>query len=321
MQSSSFETKKEQYQKLKESLRCHLCKRLPRPHTKVFKCSENLPICESCFDGMEKCCHCIFGDRDLFTKRQYDPELRRDDYYRERCDRYHDFRYAECKGVQECKSMRRCNLTENLILDLPVECKNTRFGCDQILPIEKYSDHEKICIFRQVYCAEFGCLEKVGYLDYLEHFEKIHPNNSEKNFQESVELPINFENLLTQRFILPTKLSTLNRTFFDVVTVKNGFIYCWIYALDDEIQTKHFRVEAKIKGNDGYQINFNLGVNSMNSNMDDILKSEENVFCFSLKAAKNFVNDGILDFSLKIRNLKEEAKDKDVESGISDNDE
>ena len=65
---------------------------------------------------------------------------------------------------------------------------------------------------------------------------------------------------------------------------------------------------------------FQVGVNSMNLSHGKIIEDEINVFTFNVKTGLRYVQNDQLNISVKIRNLKEEAKDEEQESGISDND-
>ena len=192
---------------------------------------------------------------------------------------------------------------------------------------ENLFEHEDICLYRQVNCALYGCQEEVGFLAYLDHFKEKHSsfcNRASGELKSGFKLShhLKFSKILptTEFFNFePKTFSAFDRTFFGITVVRNGILLNWIYILEDPTQAEHFVIEAKIMDGNSKSMTFEVGVNSMNLSHDKIIEDEINVFLFSVKTALKYA-PGSLEILVKIRNLKEEAKDEDQESGISDND-
>jgi len=119
---------------------------------------------------------------------------------------------------------------------------------------------------------------------------------------------------------LPKRFTAFNKTFFEVGFIKNNLIYKWIYILALPDEAKHFYYHAYVQNVNGENVlTYYNQVRSLVEGPDDVMENET-CFAFGVKTAKNFAKKGtsIVDYSLKIRNLKDEAKDDDEEAGIFD---
>ena len=115
-------------------------------------------------------------------------------------------------------------------------------------------------------------------------------------------------------------ISAFNFTFTTFVTIKEGFFHFWVYIFGDESQAKQFKVHLKIKDKNGFGLSCSVYASTIWLKPFYVYYQAENAFSFNVKNGLKYAKDGILDVSIKICNLKEEAKDEDKESGISDND-
>ena len=114
----------------------------------------------------------------------------------------------------------------------------------------------------------------------------------------------------------PKKFTAFGRTFFDISIIQNNTIYKWIYVLALPDEAKSFQVNIKVKNATGEAvIDYVEKVKSVLECHDFIIENE-NCFALSVKKAKRDTNQ--VDYAIRIRNLKDEAKDEDVESGIDD---
>ena len=89
-------------------------------------------------------------------------------------------------------------------------------------------------------------------------------------------------------------------------------------ALPDE--AKHFQVQVTVKNAMGETVDFyKEQARSMVESHDFIVENEK-CFMLGIKKAKGYAvkDTNQVDCSVKIRNLKDEAKDEDEESGIDD---
>jgi hypothetical protein len=119
---------------------------------------------------------------------------------------------------------------------------------------------------------------------------------------------------------LSKKFTSFNKTFFEVGIMRNNFIYKWIYVLALPEEAKNYYFHAYVKNANGENVlAYYNQVRSMVETHEQVIENQ-NYFIIGAKQAKRFVKEGTkqVDFSLKIRNLKDEAKDEDVESGIDD---
>lgn len=79
----------------------------------------------------------------------------------------------------------------------------------------------------------------------------------------------------------------------------------------------HYSYRIKIFGIGGKELTFKGKVFSMNASQDAI-EANDDVFKLSDDTAKRFQNGNVINFDIKLFTDKEEIKDEDVESGISD---
>ena len=96
-------------------------------------------------------------------------------------------------------------------------------------------------------------------------------------------------------------------------------VYRWVYLHGSPIEAKHFSYTLKFYGKDA-TATFEGKVAAIDEPFDKLTGK-----CFTM-VHKNFIAQFVdgnrkSEYSLEIRNLKEEVKDENYESGISDNDE
>ena len=118
----------------------------------------------------------------------------------------------------------------------------------------------------------------------------------------------------------PKQFTAFNKTFFDMGIMRNNLIYKWVYVLATPDEAKHFYFHAYVKDNNGENVEtYYRQVRSLVESHEDVIE-KENCVIIGVKSAKKLIKPGTnqVDFSLKIRSLKEEAKDDSDESGIDD---
>ena len=99
-------------------------------------------------------------------------------------------------------------------------------------------------------------------------------------------------------------------------------MYRWIYILASRDEAKNFVYHATLKGQSEKESSFCGQVKSLDESFEEVLAGQVDMFVVTSKTAIMFRNeDGSLNFQIKLRSFKEEAKDDNEESGISDNDE
>ena len=235
-------------------------------------------------------------------------------------------KYCGCANV----SYGNCGLVAKLMKEIGlVICRNKNNGCQEVKSHVEMLEHEQECQFRIVQCIDCTCTEKIIFWKYLDTFKASHPSKNyvRNGYKQAIPLP--FSDLImygggTWTFIITGKSST----FFNVVWIQNASVRIWFYIFGSPNETQHFRYELKIKKEPGKDLNFFGKVRSINEDYATFLESDD-TFEISLGMVKKYrkymktvggVEGDFLDYSFSIRNLKEEAKDEDFESGIDDSD-
>ena len=120
---------------------------------------------------------------------------------------------------------------------------------------------------------------------------------------------------------LPLKLICLNGlTFIEMWHSKNNTMYIWVYLLGDPYEADRFQYHIHLKKESGKETTFFGKVKSINQYYLTVM-GDENTCVTSVEMLQRYQNkQGKLEYTLKIRNLKEELKDDNCESGIDDSD-
>ena len=116
------------------------------------------------------------------------------------------------------------------------------------------------------------------------------------------------------------KFTAFNKTFFEIGIMRNNLIYKWIYVLALPDEAKNYFFHVYVKNCIGENVlTYYAQVRSLVESHEEVIENE-NCFIIGVKQAKKFVKEDTkhVDFSIKIRNIKDEAKDEDEESGIDD---
>ena len=110
------------------------------------------------------------------------------------------------------------------------------------------------------------------------------------------------------------------KTFFDVSNVQNNAIYKWIYVLALPHEAKKFQVHVTIKNAMGETVNDYYEQARSMVEYHDLIIEDERCFSLGIKKAKRYAmkDTNQVVYTVKIRNLKDEAKDENEESGIDD---
>ena len=112
------------------------------------------------------------------------------------------------------------------------------------------------------------------------------------------------------------KLTAFNRTFFILVSVRSQFIYQWVTLLASPLESKNYTYQSKVDNGDS--VSSYTQVRSMCEIHEEIIEKQL-AFVIGIPVARRLMNqDGIIEFSVKLRSLKDEAKDETDESGIDD---
>ena len=212
---------------------------------------------------------------------------------------------------------------KTLMAQLPVECKYKSNGCQEILMKEDMFKHEQGCLLTPPYCPmSYGlnCTQRFTYHGLMKHVTQVHKGLDVIEKKKFV-ITSKIDASLKPQKLATTRISAFDFTFFEVGTIIGQFMFKWIYILADPDVAKNFYYHVKIKNASGVELTFNDQVRSLSEHYGSIIGSYK-AFFMPIVRVKEFMDDNSqMVFEYQIRNMKEEAKDDNEESGISDDDE
>ena len=119
----------------------------------------------------------------------------------------------------------------------------------------------------------------------------------------------------------PIKFNLNNQTFLLARKTDDRVLYFWVYVLGSPNEAKHYSHTLKLFGPKTTHT-FEGQVAAIDESFETLSEAGK---CFAMPhkifMAQFLGEDRKFEYSLEIRNLKEEIKDENYESGISDNDE
>jgi len=190
-------------------------------------------------------------------------------------------------------------------------------GCGEINFKGDLLEHQKECDFRDIKCPDIACLKAIPFTSFTDHMQSRH--------HRSIDIQMDYGTKKKFERSIPTtstlKLISLNGlTFIEMWYNKDNTMYVWVYLLGDPYEAQRFQYHIHLKKEFGKETTFFGKVKSINEGYEKIL-NDENTCLTSTLMLKRYLNDkGQLEYTLKIRNLKEEVKDDNCESGIDDSD-
>ena len=226
-------------------------------------------------------------------------------------------------------SLEYCKMTEELlnVKGMKFNCVNTKNGCQETHAENAFEDHESECIYRMVPCP---CKKHVvTFQNVIQHYEDEHLVAGDTD-QEMSSGNLS-EKILTNCYldegdlcVRLTKFSLNNQTFLLAEQKIDETRYYWVYMLGSPMEAKHFSYTLKFFGQDS-KLSFEGKVASIDESFWTISAAGK-YFSIPHKqfSAQFFLHgdeENQYEYSLEIKNLKEEVKDENYESGISDNEE
>ena len=213
-------------------------------------------------------------------------------------------------------------MTEKLLsIDgMKYNCINTKNGCKEVRDENALEDHEPECIYRLVPCLynlfTHGCdCEKVTFQEVIQHYEK---EENQKLISSGLKVKIS---LGWYCYYHPVKFNFNNQTFLLLAKTEDKVVYWWVSILGSPTEAKHFSYTLKMFGPKTTNT-FEGPVAAIDESFATLSKGGK---CFAtprkIFIAQVLDENSKFEYSLEIRNLKEEVKDENYESGISDNDE
>ena len=162
------------------------------------------------------------------------------------------------------------------------------------------------------------------FKDVIDHLKQHYTRNL-GNFSFNDAKQINYVAKVWTKRIGPTcywtfcQIKITNGTiFFLAGKVVNKLAYFWLYSLLSPLETKNYAYTISITGKNEAKFTFRDKVKALDEAADDII-DKQYVFVIGTEIIKEIVTvDGKLAIEVTIHDLKEEAKDEDVESGVED---
>ena len=236
-------------------------------------------------------------------------------------------------GSKVVKSPSR--VIAKLLQNLPWMCQNYQTGCrESKIDVEDLDHHQRKCIYRQVVCPNLPANYlhcQVLFKDVIDHlkicmnkdkvaiYEEKMLNGEAKKFL--VKFNTKTLDLKDVKSWYPSKMtSTCGAVFFTFGFLENKTVYFWICLLGSADEAKKYSCSYSITNEIGEKFLYDSPgpVLTIDAGKDDIIASGS-LLTIGLQAAHRLLNDQKqLEVVITIRNLKEEAKDSDMESGVSD---
>ena len=215
--------------------------------------------------------------------------------------------------------------------DKPWMCQNYKTGCREskmdLVDLEHH--HQVKCIYRQVFCPRVRCEEKkVLFKNVFDHlktclknpiFEEEIYNGEENKFLVSFSTK---SGLKEGKSWHPTKMtSTCGAVFYTNGFIENKTVYIWICLFGSSDEAKKYSCTYLVSNKIVEKITYTGPVLTIDKGKDEIIDSGS-LLIMGISAAQRSLNDknekNELNVEITIKNLKEEAKDDDMESGVSD---
>lgn len=220
----------------------------------------------------------------------------------------------ECSGDGKNQSVPMNLFNEVLVQKLPWICSNFKNGCQVLFSKDETDEakiHEKECIFRQVPCP--CCKSPVVLKDASDHLLLSHPkaeifmDEGKKGYLFKFSKDKDYEMIA-----IP-----IGKDMIFSCNVFNQEYYFWVQFLGTQ-EEAHHHVFQFILEKGLAKIQFQNLCHSVDESVETIIKNKQ-ALVISKENMKNFHDEkGCFDVRLSTRSLKEEIKDEDIESGISE---
>ena len=308
---AGLELKKKLFLDMIEEFQCHLCNELPSTNvTKFYRCMNQHLVCEFCRVS-KSCCQPPELSCRYCPKKMAAMGVCSCYPYKQSVTKHKSADYKECTIVR--KILEQWQL---------LACKFYKNGCREINFKDDLLEHQEECDFRDIKCPDILCLKSIPFASFSDHFLEKHKQWNEGFLKMNYGQKTNILRLIRTESSTspPTLISLSGLTFIEMWYNKDNTMYVWVYLLGDPYEAQRFQYHVHLKKEFGKETTFFGKVKSINEDYEKILK-DENTFVTSTEMIRRYLNDkGQLEYTLKIRNLKEEVKDDNCESGIDDSD-
>ena len=209
-------------------------------------------------------------------------------------------------------------------------CVNTKNGCQETHFENALENHESECIYRMVpcpfeICEIEECDGKVIFQNVIQHILDEHwDDDTPKNWHCKILSKEIFEIFGGDNEVFLSKFSLNNQTFLLAEFKRDEILYFWLWMLGSPMEAKHFSYTLTFFGQSS-ELSFKGKVASIDESFETLSDAGKYFSIPKKQFCAQFLDDDdeddIFEYSLEIKNLKEEVKDDNYESGISDNEE
>ena len=237
------------------------------------------------------------------------------------------FKNAKCCKKADPKS---CELISSVMKNLPQFCKHFVNGCRETLSKSEKEDHEKNCTARTVSCVVINCNEEIAFHGFWNHMNSEHEeimSYQTMKFGETTELiecfdfsRETFEKYKWHVNWSPVEITIDEQKFYLTGRTFWGNSHFWLCFYGSTNEAKNFVYKLSVQVDESCLLTFSGEVLTLAEDNFDIPK-EKPTFGITKNNMLKLMQNPNADKSfmyLKIRNLKNEAKDDNEESGISD---
>ena len=256
-----------------------------------------------------------------------------------KCSRYTCHKCMENFDKLCCETLlpKYCELTEALLKDktMQFKCLNTKHGCQETGGDEAMIAHEIECIYRQIECpccyfigySPFIFHELLDHIDKNEYIVKVSCEDSNlvkvKCSVETVFMNGSIDDPGVSWHIKPHKITFKDGVFVfnaDRITGESTFD-CWIQMVGTTIEAKKYFYTVEFHGlNPDVRITYSGEVISVDEDASAIKEAKKHFGINLGTFRKQFIDeDSSFEVTISVKNMKEELKDDNEESGISDN--
>ena len=213
-------------------------------------------------------------------------------------------------------------------------CANTYYmnGCREIsMNVEELGHHHGKCIYRPVFCPNIQCQVRnvtVLFKDVIDHLDGVFHTIGTIDYQLVIG-----KALVTKKSLAtlgasqvqnvkhwhPGKItSSCGALFFTFEAIRNNTLYSCIVFYGSAEEAMKYSYTSSVTSDRGEKFTFSGPVFTLDTEFEAIIASGS-LLTIGIDAVNRSLNgEKQLEVVITIRNLKEEAKDDDVESGVSD---
>jgi hypothetical protein len=203
----------------------------------------------------------------------------------------------------------------------PTKCKFTDNGCQVVILLKDLEVHEVDCVYRNINCPFRDCNAKdVSFIGLGDHLDAKHEDLKKIGKARSKDFILMQDQ--EPAVWIPQELAFRNRSFFTEVhrdaALKSRLFWMYFHGTPEE--AVHYSYRIKIVGGNGKEITFKGDVYSLHETKKAIMVRKDVLNVFDCQVISLVVDEKI-NFEITLYSDKEEIKNEDVESGISDDDE